>query len=510
MLSFQYKLMRKIFLLVLTAAIVFSTQAQNDNKIVIGKIDSVYSNILHEKRKIWVYTPDITSGVKNQRYPVLYLLDGDGHFPSMVGLIQQLSQVNGNTVLPEMIVVGIPNTDRTRDLTPTHVTSDPPMMDSNFSRTSGGGENFVAFIEKELMPHIDSAYPTQPYKVLVGHSFGGLTVMNVITNHTKLFNAYIAIDPSMWYDKQQFLKVTEKKLAEKKYDGVKLYVGIANTLPEGVSLDKLKKDTSSDTRHIRSIFAMDKFIKSNAQNGLKYASKYYADDNHGSVPLTSEYDGLRFIFDYYRINLTANDFYDSSDAVVAKLKKHYEIVSKEMGYKVAPNEMFINYLGYDAMSKKHYSRAEAIFKMNIENYPNSGNVYDSYADLLVAQKDTANAISFYKKALAIHDNEDTKRKLSLLEGAEAFTLTAQQLQNYAGVFDFEGISLTVTLSVRDGHLIANVPGEGEYELVPVAPKTFSVKNMDGYKVEFDMDGDKAVSLTSTQPDGVYKAHLKKD
>src|SRR3954465_10697511 len=106
--------MRKIFLFILSAAITLSLHAQNDNKIVIGKIDSLYSKILNEERKIWVYTPDMTSGNPNQRYPVVYLLDGDGHFPSVVGLIQQLSQVNGNNVYPEMIVVGIPNTDRTR------------------------------------------------------------------------------------------------------------------------------------------------------------------------------------------------------------------------------------------------------------------------------------------------------------------------------------------------------------------------------------------------------------
>src|SRR5437773_8432229 len=246
--------MRKIYVFVLLAVITFNAQSQTDNKIVIGKVDSVYSKILSEKRKIWVYTPDMTSGSRSQRWPVVYLLDGDGHFPSVVGMIQQLSQVNGNSVYPEMIVVGIPNTDRTRDLTPTHVINDPPMMDSNSSKTSGGGGNFVAFIEKELMPHIDSVYPTAPYKVLIGHSFGGLTVMNVFTNHPNLFNAYIAIDPSMWYDRQRFLAATEKKLAEKKYDGVRLYVGIANTMPDGMTLAKMKKDTSSDTRHIRSIF----------------------------------------------------------------------------------------------------------------------------------------------------------------------------------------------------------------------------------------------------------------
>lgn len=501
--------MRKISLFILSAVITFHTQAQADNKVVIGKIDSVNSKILNEPRKIWVYTPDVTFGNPGKRYPVVYLLDGDAHFASVVGMIQQLSQINGNDLYPEMIVVGIPNTDRTRDLTPTHITSDPPMMDSNFSRTSGGGENFVAFIEKELMPHIDSVYPTQPYRILIGHSFGGLTVMNVLTNHTKLFNAYIAIDPSMWYDKGRFWEATKTKLPEKKYDGTRLYVGIANTMPYGMTLDKMKKDTTSDTRHIRSIFAMDKFIKSNPQNGLKYASKYYGDDNHGSVPLISEYDGLRFIFDYYRLNLTREDFADSTDEVVTKLKNHYALVSKEMGYKVSPPEQNINYFGYDAMGKKHYTKAAALFKMNIDNYPSSNNVYDSYADLLAAEKDTLNAIVYYKKALAIQENADTKRKLNELEGKETFKLTTEELQKYTGMFDIEGYSVAVTLQVKDGVLWASVPGQDDSQLIPLSPDTFTVKDKNGYTIRFEMDREKAVGFTSAQPNGTFKAHVRK-
>jgi predicted alpha/beta superfamily hydrolase len=436
-------------------------------------------------------------------------LDGDAHFASVVGLVQQLSQVNGNTVFPEMIVVAIPNTDRTRDLTPTHVISDLPMMDSNFSKTTGGGENFISFIEKELMPHIDSAYQTAPYKILVGHSFGGLTVMNVLTNHTKLFNAYIAIDPSMWYDHEQFLAATEKKLADKKYNGVRLFMGIANTMPEGMTLDKMKKDTSSDTRHIRSIFATDKFIKDHAQNGLKYASKYYSDDNHGSVPLASEYDGLRFIFNYYRFNLTNKDYYDSTDAIVAKFKKHYDFVSRQMGYKVSPNELFINALGYDAMSKKYYARSAALFKMNIENYPGSNNVYDSYGDLLATEKDTINAIINYKKALAIQDNASTKQKLNALENKEMFSLTEQELQQYAGIYDIEGYSVAVTLQVKNGELWASVPGQDDSQLMPLSADTFTVKNKSGYTIHFERDENKITGFTSTQPNGVFKAQLRK-
>ncbi|MBK8951774.1 MAG: hypothetical protein IPM85_05070 [Chitinophagaceae bacterium] len=120
--------MRKLVLLLLAVIITATGKGQTSDKIIIGKIDSVYSGVLNEQRKVWVYVPHMKAGMQQnagQRYPVVYLLDGDGHFESVAGMIQQLSQVNGNTVVPEMIVVGIPNTDRTRDLTPTRIISDP-------------------------------------------------------------------------------------------------------------------------------------------------------------------------------------------------------------------------------------------------------------------------------------------------------------------------------------------------------------------------------------------------
>ena len=503
--------MKNICLSILSIIVACANYAQSDNKIVIGKVDSVYSTILKEQRKIWVYVPNMNTGLQNskQRFPVLYLLDGDAHFNSVVGMIQQLSQVNGNAIFPEMIVVGIPNTDRTRDLTPTHVESDLPMMDSTSSKTSGGGENFAAFLQKELIPHVDSSYLTQPFRVLVGHSLGGLTVMNILTNHNKLFNAYIAIDPSMWYDKERFLKATQQKLAAQKYNGTSLYVGIANTMSEGMTMQKMNKDTSTNTRHIRSIFAMDKFIKANAKNGLRYASKYYGDDDHSSVPLISEYDGLRFIFSWYRLKTAPGDFMSSGTELVKKMKKHYQDVSKEMGYKVSPPEGSINGLGYYALSQKHYDKAIALFEMNIENYPESGNVYDSYADALVAKKDTAAAIANYEKAWAITKSEDTKQKMDQLQGKSTFTVTAKDLAKYVGVFAFEGVDVVATTVMKGEALWVSAPGQGEYELMPSSMHTFTLKNIPGYTLKFEMDGDKPVGLTAIQPNGTYKARPKK-
>ena len=394
-----------------------NTNAQADNKIVLGTIDSVYSTILNEQRKIWVYVPgngqvDIYS---KQRYPVVYLLDGDSHFFSVVGMIQQLSSVNGNTVCPEMIVVGIPNTDRTRDLTPTHVAGDPPYVDSAFVVNSGGGEKFTAFIEKELMPHIDSVYPTEPYKMLIGHSLGGLMVINTIVHHTNLFNAYVAIDPSMWWDKLKPLDETKAALSSKIFNGISLYLGIANTMEPGMNITQVKKDTAVSSKHIRSILQLSSYLTSSKQSGLNYRDKYYGDDDHSSVPLISTYDALHFIFKFYPLKLSFKDYQDTGLAVAKKIEDHYKLVAEKFGYKVLPPESMINGMGYQALGSKQFTKAAYLFKLNVVNYPDSYNVFDSLGDYYDGVADQANAILNYKKALQLKENTDTRKKLEKLE-----------------------------------------------------------------------------------------------
>ncbi|WP_158799404.1 alpha/beta hydrolase-fold protein [Pedobacter sp. L105] len=406
--------MKKLILLVFTAFFSLCALAQKDNKVTIGTIDSIQSKILNEQRKIWVYVPNSWTADSKQRYPVVYLLDGDDHFNSVVSMIQYLSQAGGNTICPEMIVVGIPNTDRIRDLTPTHVNAAPPYTDSLMLKTTGGGERFVSFIEKELIPRIDSLYPTQPYKILTGHSFGGLTVMNVAINHTKLFNSYICIDPSMWWDQMNLLNTTKKALREKNFSGTTLYLGIANTLREGMDITNVRSDTSKGTRHIRAILNLDQYIKEEKQNGLRYESKYYSNDDHGSVSLITEYDALRFIFDRYRFKLSPKDYTDSTVDVANKFVKHYQEVSKLLSYKISPPEDIVNNLGCDFLEQKQYAKAQGLFKINVANYPESYNVQDSYGDYFLAMGDKSKAIEYFKKALAIKENAVSRKKLNAL------------------------------------------------------------------------------------------------
>ncbi len=261
--------MKTIFITFALLLFSFCLKAQNDENITIGKKEVITSKVLNENRSLWVYTPNFTSQNPDldKRYPVLYLLDGSAHFYSTVGIIQQHSQANGNGTLPEMIVVAIENTNRIRDFVPSNDLDKP--------------NPFIDFLATELIPHIDTNYKTAPYKMLVGHSLGGLTVIDILTNFPKLFNAHIAIDPSMWYDNEKYLISTIAKLPKQNMNGKRLFIGTANTLPKGVELSQLKNYKSLETQHIRSIFKLDEFLNSNT-NGLLYCSEYYEKESHNT------------------------------------------------------------------------------------------------------------------------------------------------------------------------------------------------------------------------------------
>jgi hypothetical protein len=128
---------------------------------------------------------------------------------------------------------------------------------------------------------------------------------------------------------------------------------------------------------------------------------------------------------------------------------------------------------------------------------------------VLAKKDTVAAIANYKKAYSITKGEETKNKLDKLLGNSTFTLTAKELEKYVGAYEFEAIALTATMTIKDNALWVAAPGQGNFELVPLSPDAFTIKGMSGYKIQFEMDGNKPVGLTSTQPNGTYKAHVKK-
>jgi len=408
--------MKSLTIICLFLSIFFeSATAQQNNLLTIGRIDSVYSGILQEERQIWVHLPPSAGLDKKKKYPVVYLLDGEKNFASVVGMIDFLSSVWGNNVCPEMIVVGIPNTNRRRDLTPTKVTGGL-WIDSAMAANSGGGEAFMAFIEKELIPHIDSLYPPMQYRMLIGHSIGGLTVINTLIHHTKLFRSYIAIDPSMWWDQQKLLREAAGVMKTNSYENAAVFLAMANTLPAGMDTTTIQSDTTSGTLHSRGILQLFRYMLDN-KKGLRASFKYYEGESHTTSPLPATYDGLHFIFKDYTLTYPANSFTDSSFPLAAFLKKHYAVLSSEYlifnedGSPLLPPEDVVNNAGYFTMSQKQFVKAEDLFRMNIQNYPTGAVAYRYLGDLYAARGDNTKAVENYKKSLSLKADLETKKKL---------------------------------------------------------------------------------------------------
>ncbi len=205
------------------------------NPIVIGETVHIRSSVLNEERELLISKP---AGYEagSDRYPVLYLLDGEAHFRYASGIVQFLA---ANDRIPKMLVVAIASVSiarRTRDLT----TPSSAEIDKRFALGNGGADAFLSFIEGELIPFVDRTYRTRPYRVLVGHSLGGLFAIHSLTTKPKLFNAYIAIDPSLQWNNGALLAEAEAFFSKTKELQADLYLTASNAsgkLPNRVSPD---------------------------------------------------------------------------------------------------------------------------------------------------------------------------------------------------------------------------------------------------------------------------------
>jgi hypothetical protein len=147
---------------------------------------------------------------------------------------------------------------------------------------------------------------------------------------------------------------------------------------------------------------------------LRWRSKYYDEENHGTVPLLTEYDALHFVFSDYKMPAFPNvldSSFDSRGAIV----EHYARVSRQLGYAVLPPELYVNQLGYTFLRSKMFAKARMFFEMNVTNYPGSFNVYDSMGDYYDAGGDKQKAIEYYARALSLREFPETRQKMEKLK-----------------------------------------------------------------------------------------------
>ncbi len=347
---------------------------------------SIKSTVLGEDRVILVRTP-VGYETNKVSYPVLYMTDGDAHMGHTASTIEFLTQ---NSRISDLIVVGVTNTDRTRDLTPAKSTDKTPGGDLRFP-TSGGADNFLKFFETELIPQIEKEYRVQPYRILAGHSLGGLFAIHAMITKPGLFNSYIAVSPSLQWENSEALKRVETYLKNQKEAKVTLFTSIGNEPGAiGEDFDKFK----------------DMLSKSNIKD-FEWQAERMADEDHGSVVLRSHYFGLRKVFEGWQVPN------DPSGAISGGLKgadEHYKKLSEKFGYSIPTPENLINQMGYQFLFDGKPEEAIAVLKANVERYPASANVYDSLAEAYERGGRIELAEPLYDKARTLGEQNNDPNK----------------------------------------------------------------------------------------------------
>lgn len=239
----------------------------------IGETVTIKSEILNENRTLNIYLPHTYTQDSLKTYPVIYLLDGsiDEDFIHISGLVQfgSFSWIN---MLPESIVVGISNIDRKRDFTyPTTIKKDK----EDFP-TTGESETFINFIDFELLDYIDQNYRTKNTKTLIGQSLGALLATEILYKKPDLFNNYIIVSPSLWWDDNSLLKLEAKPYTTEK----KIYIGVGK---EGDIMEKAAKD-------------LFETLKLNKTDNTHLYFGFFEDLDHGDTLHLAVYDAFELLF----------------------------------------------------------------------------------------------------------------------------------------------------------------------------------------------------------------------
>jgi hypothetical protein len=260
---------------------------------------------------------------------------------------------------------------------------------------SGGADKFLKYMKEELIPYVDAHYKTSPFRLLIGHSFGGIFAVNALLTHPEIFKSYIIISPSLWWGTEtlanQIIAFLEKPSTQRAF----VYETVGNEGPRMVN-PALRVMRSLDATNVK---------------GLEWKIKLMETEDHGSIVHRSIYDGLEYIFSswQFRGNLAS--------AGLRGLEQHYRELSDRYGYAIDVPEGTINRLGYLYLEQNKVDEAIAVFKWNVHHYPGSWNVYDSLGEAFAKNGDTKLAVENY--AISVAMNPDNTGGIEALKKLRA-------------------------------------------------------------------------------------------
>jgi len=259
-------------------------QHKSSKPLSIGITEELYSAILSETRTINIYLPEGYAGDDTTKYAVIYLLDGgmDEDLLHVAGLVQ-FNNFPWIARIPKSIVVGIANTDRKRDLTyPTRIAKDKAQYP-----TTGSSAKFIAFLEQELQPYIEKHYKVSRSRTLIGESLGGLLATEILFKKPELFNKYIIISPSLWWDSASLLDMQPAILNTGYNKRTDIYIGVGK---EGLTSGEPPRVMEVDANMLA-----DK-IKAGKNKKVKVYFDYLPQEDHATIGHQAIFNAFRMLY----------------------------------------------------------------------------------------------------------------------------------------------------------------------------------------------------------------------
>ncbi len=373
----------------------------------IGKKYSIHSKILKENRTYWVSLPTSYDdpNLGPEKYPVIYVLDGKSAFFPVAGLVNFMADHESvNFQIPEAIVVGIDTLDRARVLTPSAPNRDPANKElDDRTPNSGGGELFFEFLTKELFPKIESDYRTLPYRVYIGHSLGGLTSTYMLLQHPGVFDGYLAIDPSLWWNSAKLIKESPQVLQSFGSDKIqRYYVSVVDS-----------SQGSGQNPYGKSIHQFGDSLAAHAPDNLKWKLHVIPDTDHSSIPLLSWYNGLLFVFEGY--NLSHYGMMEDPDSI----ERHFDELAENTGLRMNPPQTIFWILAHYLTTPNRYpdaKKAMKVINLGLKYHPKSPYLHEKLGVAYEMMDEPGKALESYQNALRLNPkNKAVEEKIQRLK-----------------------------------------------------------------------------------------------
>ena len=356
-------------------------------------LHTIQSSYPAESREFRVHLPMSYEVNRNDRYPVLFVLDADRPFD-----LQETINITNTLIdrhkIPELLIVFLPNSSdnaRSRDYTP-----------------SQQADQFLDFMEFELIPYIDANFRTEPLKMLSGQSRSGLLAVHSLLNRPHLFGAHIALSPALWHDDDMI--VSEARRFFQSTDSLPnfLYMNIGGEENENIS---------------NSFDRMEFILRRMAPADLNWQADFAEFESHGTTRLLGQYLALRKFFtnwDKPWNDIPTFDVFDERGGLDMMLSR-YQALSEEYGYTVKPIGLIdaANYY----LRIGDANEAVRILIANTEYYPSS---VEAHLELSKAYNATGERDSALESASTA---ETIARNAGDTEGLEAIEVFQQSISN---------------------------------------------------------------------------------